>query len=236
MTNPLYDAATIIVPMVFAIVFHEVAHGRVARLLGDPTASERGRLSLNPLRHIDLFGTIILPVMLHLAGLPVFGWAKPVPVNYDRLRNPKRDMALVGAAGPATNFVFAILSAMAIGLLERVLGPHGTPGPVMMFVLDNLRNFILFNAFLGMFNLLPLPPFDGSRILRGIAPWPLARLLDRIEPFGILIFALIFVILPQMAPSLHLLDRFLLPPVGWLLDQYGALEAWVAGPLVNTGS
>ena len=229
MTNPIYDAATIIVPMIFAIVFHEVAHGLVARSLGDPTASERGRLSLNPLRHIDLFGTIILPVMLHLAGLPVFGWAKPVPVNYDRLRNPKRDMALVGAAGPATNFVFAILSAMAIGLLERVLGPHGTPGPVMMFVLDNLRNFILFNAFLGMFNLLPLPPFDGSRILRGILPWPAARLLDRIEPYGIVVFFALFVILPQVAPSLHLVERVILPPVDWLIDGLGQLAMVVAG-------
>ncbi|KUR80881.1 site-2 protease family protein [Novosphingobium sp. FSW06-99] len=236
MNGALYEAATMILPLIFAIVCHEVAHGLVARMLGDPTASERGRLSLNPLRHVDPFGTIVLPGLLALTHMPVFGWAKPVPVNYARLRNPKRDMALVGAAGPASNFVLAALSAVAIGLMARSLPTGAKPGAVETFVFENLVNFIQFNCFLGMFNLLPLPPFDGSRILRGIVPWPLARLLDRIEPFGILIFALIFVILPQMAPSLHLLDRFLLPPVGWLLDQYGALEAWVAGPLVNTGS
>ncbi|WP_353227178.1 site-2 protease family protein [Novosphingobium sp.] len=230
MNQTLYDASTIILPLIFAIVFHEVAHGRMARLLGDPTASERGRLSLNPLRHVDPFGTIILPGALHLAGLPVFGWAKPVPVDYRRLRHPKRDMALVGAAGPVTNFVLAALSAVAIGLLARTLGPQATPSAGLTFAFDNLRNFIEFNCFLGMFNLLPLPPFDGSRILRGIAPWPLVRLLDRIEPYGMIVFAVIFVVLPQVAPSLHLVDRVLLPPVGWLLSQFAALASLVAGP------
>ena len=229
--NPqLYDAATLIVPLIFAIVFHEVAHGLAARALGDPTASERGRLSLNPLRHVDPFGTIILPGALHLAGLPVFGWARPVPVDYRRLHHPKRDMALVGAAGPATNFVLAALSAVIIGLMARSLGPVKDPGPVVTFAFYNLRNFIEFNCFLGMFNLLPLPPFDGSRILRGIAPWPLARLLDRIEPFGIIVFALVFVLLPQLFPSLHIADRLLLPPVEWLLAQFSMLATWIAGP------
>lgn len=128
MTNPFYLAATVIVPMVFAIVLHEIAHGWAARLLGDPTAYERGRLSLNPLKHVDPMGTLILPGMLKLLGLPVFGWAKPVPVSYARLRNPKRDMALVAAAGPLTNFTLAALSAMAFGLLLRGVDPQGTPG------------------------------------------------------------------------------------------------------------
>lgn len=229
MNGALYDAATVIVPMVFAIVFHEVAHGRVARLLGDPTAFERGRLSLNPLRHVDPFGTVVLPGLLHLAGLPVFGWAKPVPVDFSRLRHPRRDMALVAAAGPATNFAFALASAIAIGVMARVIGPHGTPGAATAFVADNLQNFILFNCFLSMFNLLPLPPFDGSRILRGIAPWPLARLLDRIEPFGILVFFALFVLVPQLVPGLHLIDRFVLPPVGWLVGNLASLAMLVAG-------
>lgn len=233
MSNPAYEAATIVLPLIFAIVFHEVAHGRVARLLGDPTAAERGRLSLNPLRHVDPFGTIVLPGLLALVHAPVFGWAKPVPVDYARLRNPKRDMALVGAAGPACNFVLAALTAVGIGLIARALGPGAQPGAALVFLFENLNNFILFNCFLGMFNLLPLPPFDGSRILRGVLPWPAARLLDRIEPFGIVIFALLFVIVPQVFPGLHLIDRFLLPPVGWLLDQYGALASWVAGPLAT---
>lgn len=229
MNGMLYDAATVIVPMIFAIVFHEVAHGRVARALGDPTAWERGRLSLNPLRHVDPFGTVILPGVLHLAGLPVFGWAKPVPVDFNRLHHPKRDMALVAAAGPLTNFVFATASAVAIGLIARAIGPHGTPGTATQFVADNLQNFILFNCFLGMFNLLPLPPFDGSRILRGVAPMPIARVLDRIEPFGIMVFFALFVLLPQLAPRLHLIDRFVLPPVGWLVAHLAWLAMVVAG-------
>jgi Zn-dependent protease len=231
MTNPLYEAATIIVPLIFAIVFHEVAHGTVARMLGDPTASQRGRLSLNPLRHVDPFGTIILPGLLALVHAPVFGWAKPVPVDYNRLGHPKRDMAIVGAAGPMSNFILAALSAIAIGLIARSVGPGVRPGPGLTFLLDNLDNFILFNCFLGMFNLLPLPPFDGSRILRGFLPWPAARLLDRIEPYGIIVFALVFIVVPQVFPALHLVDRFLLPPVGWLLQQLAALSSVVAGPV-----
>lgn len=231
MTNPLYEGATIIVPLIFAIVFHEVAHGAVARMLGDPTASQRGRLSLNPLRHVDPFGTIILPGLLALVHAPVFGWAKPVPVDYNRLGHPKRDMALVGAAGPMSNFILAALSAIAIGLIARSVGPDAKPGLGLTFLLDNLDNFILFNCFLGMFNLLPLPPFDGSRILRGFLPWPAARLLDRIEPYGIIVFALVFIVVPQVFPALHLVDRFLLPPVGWLLQQLAALSSVVAGPV-----
>jgi len=227
--NTLYQAATIIIPMIFAIVFHEVAHGLMARYLGDPTASERGRLSLNPLRHVDPFGTIILPGALYLAGMPPFGWAKPVPVNYARLRNPKRDMAFVGAAGPATNFVFAVLSAVVIGLSIRVMGQQATPSAGVAFLYANLANFMMFNVSLGMFNLLPLPPFDGSRILRGILPWPAARMLDRIEPYGIIVFFMVFVLLPQVMPSLHLIDRVLLPPVDWALGSLDRLVVVVAG-------
>jgi Zn-dependent protease len=230
MNATLYEAATFVLPVIFAIVFHEVAHGLVARSLGDATASERGRLSLNPLRHVDPFGTIILPGLLTLAHAPPFGWAKPVPVDYNRLGHPKRDMALVGAAGPASNFVLAGLTAVVIGLLARALGPNVRIGTGLAFVIANLENFVLVNCSLGMFNLLPLPPFDGSRILRGFLPWSGARLLDRIEPFGIIVFAVIFVVLPQAFPSLHLLDRFLIPPVAWLLDQFGALSSFVAGP------
>ncbi len=231
MNSSLYEAATIILPLIFAIVFHEVAHGMVARMLGDHTAAERGRLSLNPLRHVDPFGTIVLPGMLVLAHMPVFGWAKPVPVDYARLRNPKRDMALVGAAGPASNFVLAALSAVAIGLMIRAIGPGGVPGPIAMFVLRNLGNFILFNCSLGLFNLLPIPPFDGSRVLRGILPWSGARLLDRIEPYGIMVLLVILVVVPQIFPSLqHLIDHVLLPPRDWLLDHLAGFITWVAGP------
>ncbi len=225
-----YDVAAMILPLIFAIVFHEVAHGAVARMLGDPTASQLGRLSLNPLRHVDPFGTIVMPGLLALAHAPVFGWAKPVPVNYNRLRHPKRDMALVGAAGPASNFALAAVSAIAIGLMSRALPAGAQPGPAETFIFNNLTNFVLFNCSLGTFNLLPLPPFDGSRILRGILPMPAARVLDRIEPYGIIVFALIFVVLPFAVPSLHLFDRFFLPPLAWMIDQFGALASFVAGP------
>lgn len=230
MTNPFYVAATVIVPMVFAIVLHEIAHGWAARLLGDPTAYERGRLSLNPLRHVDPMGTLILPGMLKLLGLPVFGWAKPVPVSYARLRNPKRDMAFVAAAGPLTNFVLAALSAVAFGLLLRQLDPQAAPGPATMFVVDNLKNFIAINVFLGTFNLLPLPPFDGSRIVRGLAPAAGVRLLDRIEPIGIPLFMAVFIVLPWLFPGLHIVDRVIGPPMEWMLSQFEHIVALVAGP------
>jgi Zn-dependent protease len=229
-TNPFYVAATVIVPMVFAIVLHEIAHGWAARLLGDPTAYERGRLSLNPLRHVDPMGTLILPGMLKLLGLPVFGWAKPVPVSYARLRNPKRDMAFVAAAGPLTNFVLAALSAVAFGLLLRQLDPQAAPGPTTMFVVENLKNFIAINVFLGTFNLLPLPPFDGSRIVRGLSPAAGVRLLDRIEPIGIPLFMAVFIVLPWLFPGLHIVDRVIGPPMDWMLDQFGRIVTLVAGP------
>ncbi|WP_225206489.1 site-2 protease family protein [Novosphingobium huizhouense] len=230
MNSTLYSVATLVVPLVFAIVFHEVAHGWMARALGDPTAHERRRLSLNPLRHVDPVGTIILPGALKLMGLPVFGWAKPVPVNYRRLNNPKRDMAFVGAAGPVTNFVLALLAAVALGLLVRVADTQAEPGFWLRFAADNLQNFILINAFLGMFNLIPLPPFDGSRILRGLLPMSGARVMDRIEPYGILVFMGIFLVLPYLVPGLRLVDRIVLPPVQWLVEQYQHVAAWAAGP------
>ena len=230
MNNPLYLAATLIVPMVFAIVLHEIAHGWAARLLGDPTAYERGRLSLNPLNHVDPMGTLILPGMLKLLGLPVFGWAKPVPVSYMRLGNPKRDMAFVAAAGPLTNFVLAALSAVAFGLLLRGVDPQGTPGWGTLFIADNLKNFIALNVFLGTFNLLPLPPFDGSRIVRGLAPDAGVRLLDRIEPIGIPLFMIVFIVLPWAFPGLHIVDRLVGPPMEWMLGQFEHIVALVAGP------
>jgi Zn-dependent protease len=230
MNNTLYQAATLIVPLVFAIVFHEVSHGWAARALGDPTAFERGRLSLNPLKHVDPVGTLILPGALKLLGLPVFGWAKPVPVNFARLRNPKRDMALVAAAGPAMNFLLAGLAAIAFGLLLRGLDPAAEPGDTVVFVADNLKNFLMINVFLAVFNLLPLPPFDGSRILRGVLPAGGVRVLDRIEPIGIPLFMIVFVVLPWLVPGLHLVDRLILPPVAWMLEQYQHLITLVAGP------
>lgn len=230
MNDTLYLVATLVVPMVFAIVLHEIAHGWVARLLGDPTASERGRLSLNPLRHVDPMGTVILPGMLKLLGLPVFGWAKPVPVDYRRLRHPKRDMAYVAAAGPLMNFTLAALSAVVLGLILRSVPPQTSPGLATQFLADNVLNFLAVNVFLGTFNLLPLPPFDGSRIVRGLAPAAGVRLLDRIEPIGIPLFMAVFVVLPWLVPGLHLVDWLVRPPMEWMLNQFGYITALVAGP------
>ncbi|MFM9936593.1 MAG: site-2 protease family protein [Novosphingobium sp.] len=230
MNSTLYQAATLVLPLVFAIVFHEVSHGWTARALGDPTAYKRGRLSLNPLKHVDPVGTLLLPGALKLLGLPVFGWAKPVPVDFARLRNPKRDMALVAAAGPAMNFLLAALAALAFGLLLRGVDPRAEPSTTVLFIADNLKNFLMINVFLAVFNLLPLPPFDGSRILRGLLPSGGVRVLDRIEPVGIPLFMIVFVVLPWLMPGLHLIDRLILPPVSWMLDQYQHLITLVAGP------
>lgn len=240
MSDTLYLAATLVPPIVFAIVFHEVAHGWIARLLGDPTAQQQGRLSLNPLRHVDPFGTVILPAALKLLGLPVFGWAKPVPINYARLRRPKRDMALVAAAGPGINLLMAIPAALAFAGLFKAAGGTGAdiaawtagelalPG-VLEFLAQTSMAFLMVNLFLAMFNLLPLPPFDGSRILRGALPDAGVRVLDRIEPIGIPLFMLVFIVLPWLVPGLHLVDRLVFPPVVWLLGRYLDLADWVVG-------
>jgi Zn-dependent protease len=229
MNDIISQVAVLIIPLVLAIVFHEVAHGWMARLLGDPTAYVMGRLSLNPIRHVDPIGTVFLPGALALAGLPVFGWAKPVPVDFRRLNNPKRDMAFVGAAGPAANLILAALTAVGIGLLVRGSDLMTEPGAGTLFLAENLKNFLMVNLFLGVFNLLPLPPFDGSRILRGILPNRGAAVMDRIEPIGIPLFFAVFVLLPLVFPGLHLVERIVMPPVSWLFEHYQSLVALVAG-------
>lgn len=226
----VWQIATIAIPMILAIVFHEVAHGWVARALGDPTAAEQKRLSLNPLRHVDPFGTIILPGLLKLSGAPVFGWAKPVPVDFRRLRNPRWGMVLVAAAGPLMNFVLAVFAAISLGLLVRATDSMGEPGLAVLFLAANLQNFLLVNLFLGMFNLLPIPPFDGSRVVMGVLPAPLARIYGRIEPFGLLVVFALLVILPYLAPDLHLVQRLVGPPVQWASDLLASLATLVAGP------
>ncbi len=226
----VWQIATIAIPMILAIVFHEVAHGWVARALGDPTAAEQKRLSLNPFRHVDPFGTIILPGLLKLSGAPVFGWAKPVPVDFRRLRNPRVGMMLVAAAGPVTNFVLAAIAAVGLGVLVRATDSMGEPGLGALFLSDNLRNFLLVNLFLGALNLLPIPPFDGSRIVMGALPAPLARGYARLEPFGLIMVFGLLVILPYFAPDLHLVQRLIGPPVEWMGQQLANLAMLVAGP------
>jgi Zn-dependent protease len=203
-------------PVLVAIVFHEVAHGWVAYHLGDPTAARQGRLTLNPLAHIDLFGTILVPLMLIVAHSPfVFGYAKPVPVNYANLRNPKRDMIWVAAAGPVTNLLLALGFAILWKPLASLTG-SGTfsSGHAAFFAALVLmaQSGILINITLAVFNALPLPPLDGGRVLVGLLPETLSRKVARIEPFG---FIILIVLLMTRT-----LDRIIDPPTEFLLKLY----------------
>ncbi|MDN5863614.1 MAG: site-2 protease family protein [Gammaproteobacteria bacterium] len=187
--NLVQKIAIWVIPALFAITLHEVAHGFVANRLGDPTAKMLGRLSVNPFRHIDLFGTIIVPlVMLFLPGGFIFGWAKPVPVGERNLGNPRRDMALVGAAGPAANFLMAVAWALVIRLglalsasASSIALPIALAGVAGVFI----------NSLLMVFNLLPLPPLDGGRVAVSLMPPRYARVYERVEPFGIWIIVLL---------------------------------------------
>src|SRR5204862_7090409 len=154
--NTLFQIATWLIPLIIAIVFHEVSHGLVARRLGDPTAEERGRLTFNPIKHVDPVGTVILPLLLAISHAPIFGWAKPVPVNYRRLRNPRRDMVLVALAGPGMNFLLAVVGAMVLAATFAV--SRNPEGITTTLIAGNAMNFVLVNLFLAVFNLLPVPP------------------------------------------------------------------------------
>lgn len=226
MMDTLYALATLAVPIIVAIVFHEVAHGRMALLLGDHTAQRLGRLSFNPLRHVDPVGTVFLPAMLALAHAPVFGWAKPVPVDVRGLPNPRRAMMVVGAAGPAMNIALAFVSAVALGVLARFVPD---PGAVARFASDNLVNFLAINLFLAAFNLIPLPPFDGAHIVEGLLPEGLALRYARLRPLGMPLVMILLVILPWLAPRFDVLPVLLGPPVLWLGGQFMNLAAMIAG-------
>ena len=213
----------IALPLIIAVSSHEAAHGFEANRRGDPTARLLGRLTLNPLRHIDIFGTLILPLMLILshAGI-IIGYAKPVPVNYLNFRNPKKDMMWVALAGPATNFVLAFLSGIILRIIivikpdmnnisiigERIFSPGGEAAFIIVPLCLMLKFSVLINVVLGVFNLIPIPPLDGGRILMGILSDEKAKLLGKIEPFGF--FILLFLI---------------------ILDPLGLTSRWVFGTM-----
>ena len=205
-----YRIAIWLIPLVIAIVFHEVAHGYVARLLGDQTAAERGRLTLNPIRHVDPVGTVLVPMMLALANAPIFGWAKPVPVVTARLNHPRRDMALVALAGPGTNLILAAITAIAFGtwaVWDDGLPQTGVAG----FVVDNLFNFLKINVFLAIFNLLPVPPFDGGHVVEAVLPRPLAAHYAKLSRFGFPVMLFLLVVLPMIAPRADVVARVVGP-------------------------
>ena len=202
MVQFLHTLSYVILPLMMAVVLHEYAHGWVANYYGDGTAREHGRLTLNPLVHIDRFGTIIVPLLcLLMPGGFLFGWAKPVPVTPGRLRNPRRDMALVAAAGPAMNFVLAILSGVLLSVLltiDPTLQEHWPPqagvaprtdllGMLLLPLVAMALFSIIINTLLFAFNLLPIPPLDGGRILLSSLPLKPALLLSRLEPYGMLV-------------------------------------------------
>jgi len=227
MNQTLLQAAALIIPLIIAIVFHEVAHGWTALALGDPTAQEQRRLSLNPLRHVDPMGTIALPGFLALTGLPIFGWAKPVPVNRWRLNDPRRGMMVVAAAGPGTNLVLAAVGALLLGLLVRFAG--NAEGAGLTFAAMNLNNFITINVFLALFNLLPIPPFDGSHIVEGLLPRAAAAQYERFRPYGFPLLIVLLLVVPYFFPQWGVVRRLVLPPVIWATDYYYALAQFVAG-------
>jgi Zn-dependent protease len=205
--------AVAILPLIFAITLHEAAHGWVASQCGDKTALMMGRVTLNPAKHIDLIGTILVPVVLMFIGGFVFGWAKPVPVAWQNLKHPRRDMALVALAGPAANLLMALgwaLIAKASGLF--LAGNHQAWVAVTGEFLQNAANFgILINCVLFVLNLLPIPPLDGSRIISSLLPPGAAHAYEKIEPFGIwILLALLF---------LGILGHVLTPPIQ-LLSQW----------------
>lgn len=195
--HALYAASTWIIPVLLAVTLHEAAHGFAARYLGDSTAWRLGRVTLNPLKHIDPFGTILLPAFLLIMRSPVlFGYAKPVPVNFGALRHLPRDMVLVALAGPAMNIALAVAAALLFHAVPYF------PGSAATWLAQNLVNAIVINVVLAVFNMIPLPPLDGGRVAVGLLPHALARPLQELEPYGMLILIGLIFILPLIGQNL----------------------------------
>jgi Zn-dependent protease len=205
------------VPIIIAITFHEAAHGFVAWRLGDDTAYRMGRVTFNPFKHVDAFGTILLPAILWLAKSPfLFGYAKPVPVDFSRLNRPRRDMVLVAAAGPGVNLALAVISGALLHFVELLSGDINTILSVA------LRGSIFINVLLAVFNMLPIPPLDGGRVAVGLLPEGPARLLARLEPLGIPILIVVLFVAPlaaaQFGVSFTPFRSVIMPIVQFVID------------------
>ena len=202
-------------PVLIAITFHELSHGLIAYKLGDPTAKMMGRLTINPIAHIDLFGTIIMPLLLLIFtnGQFVFGYAKPVPINPMNFKNPRRDMAISAAGGPTTNILLAIVSMVILKFAVFPLlsfAPEGMAATVLEPIAMMLKSSIIINVVLASFNLIPIPPLDGGRVVVGFLPHKQAMSFSRIEPFGfIIVIILIYT---------HIADYFVIPMVNLFLQ------------------
>jgi len=212
----LYDISVWVLPVIIAITFHEAAHGFVAHRLGDDTAFNLGRVSFNPLKHIDPFGTVMLPGILLLSQAPfLFGYAKPVPVNFRALRHPRIDMVWVALAGPATNIALALITAGAFHLLLYA------PDSSARWIGENLKNALVINVVLAVFNMLPIPPLDGGRVAVGLLPNVLAVPLSRLEPYGMLILIGFLILLPmagaQLGLNLDVISAILRTVTGYII-------------------
>jgi len=213
----LYDISVWVLPLVIAITFHEAAHGFVAYRLGDNTAWQLGRVSFNPLKHIDPFGTVLLPGLLLLSHSPfLFGYAKPVPVNFGKLNHPRLDMVWVALAGPATNIILATMVAFAFHALPLV------PAEAAKWTADNLKNAFVINIVLAIFNMMPIPPLDGGRVAVGLLPQVLAYPLSRLEPYGMLILLGLLIVLPvigaQLGLNLDVISAILRTLIGYVIS------------------
>src|SRR5688572_8464357 len=219
-TSTVFDVATWIVPLIVAIVFHEISHGWVANAFGDPTARLAGRLSPNPVRHVDPVGTVALPLVLVLMGAPVFGWAKPVPVVAARMRNPRLHMMLVALAGPGMNLLLALVAAIGLSIAAHATASDSVG---MRFLIANLENFLVINIFLAVFNLLPLPPFDGGHVVQGLLPRSVEPLWKKLDRFGLLLLIFLLLVLPWLVPGADIVERLVVPPVRVLIGLFTGL-------------